>query len=168
MFDKTSKAKIEKSRVFSLGALALFLFTLGSLGLCSGSASRGALGGLNYSPGGRGFAYKAVGVPSGDFNKWVSQNRAKVKKTIGSLDKGYVLEVVGHTDSSGPRNASGKRKGNIWYSTQRARGVYNALVRNGFSRSKLSYKGIADDELLDSSDDTSRVNRRVSFRIVSK
>lgn len=168
MLKKISKVKIKGSRIFNIGAIALFLFALSSLSLCSGLGSRGAMGGLLYSPGGKGFAYKSVGVPSGDFGRWASQNKAKIKKTINSLDKGYVLEVVGHTDSSGPRSASGKRKGNVWYSTQRARGVYNALVRQGFSRSKLSYKGIADDELLDSSEDTGRINRRVSFRVVSK
>ena len=165
MFEKMSKVKMKRNKALTLGALACLLT---SLSFCSSIGSRGALGGLNYSPGGRGFAYKSVGVPSGDFDSWVSKNRAKIKKTLGSLDKGYVLEVLGHTDSSGPRNADGSRKGNIWYSTQRARGVYNALVRNGFRRSKLSYKGIADDELLDSSNENSRINRRVSFRIVSK
>ena len=101
MFKKTSKAKIKGSRIFSLGAAALFLFALSNLGLCSSLGSRGAMGGLSYSPGGNGFAYKSAAVPSGDFDRWVSQNRAKIKKTIDSLDKGYVLEVVGHTDSSG-------------------------------------------------------------------
>ncbi len=154
------------TRLLRVAGILLAFFLCSTLTLCK--TNRGALGGLSYSPGGNGFGYKAVSVPRQDFNKWVYQNKKKIKQTLSSIEKGYVLEVVGHTDSSGPRHASGSRRGNIWYSTQRAKSVYNAMLRQGFSRSKLRYKGIADDELLDSSDDRASINRRVSFRVVAK
>ena len=148
---------------FTLLAIIAFLI------MQCGSSARGALGGLAYSPQGNGFSYKSVRAPKADFARWASKNKGKIKKVIDSLEKGYVLEIVGHTDSSGPRNkTSNGRKGNIWYSTQRARSVYIALVSQGISRSRLRYKGIADDELLDSSEPRGQINRRVSFRVVKK
>ncbi len=159
--------EFQKRSIRKLVLFGICLLSASILSFCS-STSRGAVGGLMYSPGGNGFAYKAVFVPEADFNKWASRNRKKIKQALSSMEKGYVLEVVGHTDSSGPRNARAGRKGNIWYSTQRAKAVYQALLRQGFSRYKLRYRGIADDELLDSSDPRSRINRRISFRIVEK
>ncbi len=146
----------------------IFAIAFVSLAMTLCSSSRGAMGDIAYSPGGNGFAYKSVGVPQKGFSKWATQNKEKIQKTIDGLGDDSVLEIVGHTDSSGPREKKGSRRGNIWYSTARARAVYNALIKNGFKRSKLSYKGIADDELLDSGEPNSQINRRVNFRIVSK
>ena len=145
----------------------LLIVGIGGLSYCA-TGSKGAMGGLTYSPGGDGFAYKSVAVPRSDFREWANRNKGKIQKTVDSLEKGYVLEIVGHTDSSGPRNAVGGRKGNIWYSTRRAKAAYNALISVGISRSKLRYRGIADDELLVGSEPDSQRNRRVNFRIRSK
>ncbi len=161
----------EKKHLLTWSSLkwsSFWLFALTLFVSCSGATSRGAIGGLTYSPGGNGFSYKSVSVPGRDFSKWAKQNKGKIRKTIASLENGFVLEIVGHTDSSGPRRASGGRKGNVWYSTQRAKAVYNALAGQGISRRRIRYKGIADDEIIDSSDTRGQINRRVSFRIVKK
>ena len=157
--------KLLRKSVYRAGFILLLTVIL-SLVVCS--SGRGAVGGLTYSPGGNGFGYKSVSVPQGDFKKWASKNRSKIKDALGALEKGYVLEVVGHSDSSGPRNAVGNKRGNLWYSRQRAASVYRALIAQGFRGSKLRYKGLADDELLDSSDERGAINRRVTFRVVKK
>ncbi len=159
---------MKRIRFVCLRSSVILLF-VGLLGLsyCA-TSGKGAMGGLTYSPAGKGFAYKSVAVPKNDFRKWAAVNRKKIQKAIDSLEEGYVLEVVGHTDSSGPRNAVGSRRGNIWYSTKRARAVRNAFVNVGVAKSKLRYRGIADDELLVRSKPYSQTNRRVNFRIRSK
>ncbi len=82
------------------------------------------------------------------------------------MGEGYALQVTGHTDSSGPRNAEGNKKGNIWYSTQRAKNVYNALSNADVPTSHLTFTGVADDELLPGLDKYDQRHRRVTFKIV--
>ena len=123
---------------------------------------------LVYKPGGKGFDYKVVTVSEADFNKWARENKEKIDKTIKALGDKSVLMIVGHTDSSGPRNAVGNKKGNIWYSTNRAKSIYNALLRQGIKAKNLAFQGIADDELVNKADPKNQINRRVTFKVVLK
>ena len=156
------------SKVFYFLSLGIIL---GSFIFCTSTKNtRGDISTMSYTPGnGSGFAYKDVSIEAEDFQLWVQENREQIIEVISALEEGYVLEIVGHTDSSGPREAqSDGRKGNVWYSTARAKAVYDALAESGIDPAKLSYAGVADDELLDVSDSTADYNRRVSFRVVQK
>ncbi len=154
---------------FSTSLTLLGSIFLVGLTFCASAGSRGAVAGLSYSPGGNGYGYKGTGFSRADFAKWEANNRSKIRASIDSLEEGYIFEAIGHTDSSGPRTAtSDGRKGNVWYAEQRASKVYEALIKLGYPRSKLGYRGVADDELLDSSDPQGAINRRVTFAIGKK
>ncbi len=155
--------KINVKQIRPIMTLSLLSAFIGLNAYCSSVADD-----LVYKPGGKGFEYKVVTVSEGDFNKWAKENKEKINKTIDALEEGSVLLIVGHTDSSGPRTAVGNRKGNVWYSTNRAKAIYNAMLRQGIKPSKLAFKGIADDELANSSDPKDQINRRVTFKVVSK
>ncbi len=160
--------KMKKICFVSKRVIPLFLIMgLSGFLACASTETKG-LGNLSYSPSGEGFSYKSTEVPLEDFKSWASKNQDSLKKTLNSLDKGYVLEIVGHTDSSGPREAEGEKKGNIWYSTNRAKAVFLILLDLGMSESKLRYVGVADDEILNKEEPSSQVNRRVSFRVRPK
>lgn len=121
---------------------------------------------LAYKPTPEGFPYKSVNVPSDSFQEWANSNKDSINKAIQQLPDGFVLQVTGHTCSIGPREAEAGKKGNIWYSTQRARNVYSALRNSGIPAEKLSYKGIADDETMSDVETTDSRNRRVTFKVV--
>lgn len=81
-------------------------------------------------------------------------------RTLRDMEDGTVLEVVGHTDSTGS-----------WYynqslSTQRAQAVRQALMLAGVPGSKLSVFGAGEDQpVADNYSSTGRArNRRVEFR----
>ncbi len=120
-----------------------------------------------YAPRGKGWNYKDVSLDNQDFQRWYRQNVQKFQEVINNLGPGFVIEVVGHTDESGPREAepaTGK-KGNIWYSTERAKRVYDALINAGISRDKLRFVGVAEDQLIPGLDPYDQRHRRVTFRI---
>ncbi len=121
---------------------------------------------LAYKPTPEGFAYKSVDVPKESFTEWAKTNKESISKAIQQLPDGFVLQVTGHTCSIGPREAEAAKKGNVWYSTQRARNVYQALKDSGIPAEKLSYKGIADDETMSGIETNDPKNRRVTFKVV--
>lgn len=130
--------------------------------------ARSALTDLTYSPYGKGFQYKIVSVPPGDFRNWLGQFRPQIEQALKAVGDGYVLQVTGHTCSIGPREAEPNlgKKGNIWYSTERAKNVFNALNSLGIPTDKMSVVGVADDEPLPGIDTKDQRNRRVTFKIV--
>lgn len=123
-----------------------------------------------YAPRGKGWNYKDVSLNAADFQKWYSQNKDKFDTVLNNLGDNLVLEIVGHTDESGPREAQPElgKKGNIWYSTQRAQRVYDALVKAGIPKEKLRVRGAAEDELIPGLDPYDQRHRRVTFRVVNK
>jgi len=127
-----------------------------------------ALGNLSYAPHGRGFDYKATGIDPADFQTWASQAKPKIQQALDQVGQGFVLQVTGHTCSIGPRDAvpAQGKKGNIWYSTERARAVFTALVNSGIPAARITIKGIADDESLPGIPGTDQRNRRVTFKVV--
>ncbi|MCB1172264.1 MAG: OmpA family protein [Leptospiraceae bacterium] len=128
-----------------------------------------ALQEVSYSPGGKGFGYKSVTVPASELNKWAKDNKDTIESTLSKLPAGYVLQITGHTDSVGPRTAPGDgRRGNVWYSEQRAKAVYNALRAQGMPADKLSFKGVADDLTTSVCGSDEQCQRRVTLQVVEK
>ena len=164
--------------VLKLASVSLFVVSLAACGSSSdtGSTDRGlgspldivnkGLSQLGYSPDNDGYAYKAVAFPAADQKYIEDELKQPLEDALNKVGDGYVLQVTGHTCSIGPRNAMGGKKGNTWYSTQRAKGVYDALIKAGFPKEKLTYKGVAHDELLVDADPRDAENRRVTFKIV--
>ena len=125
-----------------------------------------ALSDLTYSPYGKGWTYKTTDLPPADFKTWVGQFKTQIQQAVDSVGDGFLLQVTGHTCSIGPREAEGNKKGNIFYSTQRAKGVYNALLQNGIPAKRMTFVGVANDELLGTVGPKDQLNRRVTFKIV--
>jgi len=127
-----------------------------------------ALSDLTYSPYGKGWRYKNVVVPPGDFTKWSGQFKAQIVQAIDQVGDGFQLQVTGHTCSIGPRNEepANNKKGNVWYSEQRAKAVYNALIKQGIPAEKMVFKGVADDEPMPTKTPQDQLNRRVTFKII--
>lgn len=126
--------------------------------------------GFVYAPYGKGWAYKNTGLDQKDFQRWFNQNKDKFMELINNLPNDLVLEIVGHTDESGPREAQPElgKKGNIWYSTERAKRVYEALIKAGIPKDKIRAVGVAEDEPISGIDPYDQRQRRVTFRIAKK
>lgn len=123
---------------------------------------------LTYFPEGKGFEYKETDATE-DIDLWLEKNGEKMKKMVYYMPEGFILQITGHSDASGPRNAVpylGK-KGNIYYSTERARLVYEAFLAWEIPSEKLTYTGVADDQLLTEYDSKDRRQRRVTFEVIT-
>jgi len=127
-----------------------------------------ALGDITYSPYGKGWAYKTTGVPAGDFKTWAGKFKPQIEKAIEAVGEGFALQVTGHTCSIGPREATDGKKGNIYYSTERAKAVFDSLSKVGIPTSRMTFVGVADDEPLSGLDTRDQRNRRVTFKIVQQ
>lgn len=115
-----------------------------------------------------GFAYKSAAVPKQDWDKWATMAAPVVKEILNKLPEGYVLQVTGHTDGSGPEEPVGNKPGNIKISTERAKAVYNSLKAKGIDSPNMTYKGVGSSELLPGVDPRDAANRRVTFKVVPK
>lgn len=113
-----------------------------------------------------GFAYKSAAVPKQDWDKWATMAAPVVKEILNKLPEGYVLQITGHTDGSGPEEPVGNKPGNIKISTERAKAVYNSLKAKGIDSPKMTYKGVGSSELLPGVDPRDAANRRVTFKVV--
>ena len=76
----------------------------------------------------------------------------------------YVVEIQGHTDSSGSDNA------NLRLSQKRAERVREALVKKGISPERIQAKGYGESQPIsdNSSKEGRRRNRRVELKVVSE
>lgn len=115
-----------------------------------------------------GFGYKSTKPPASKFDKWAKSAAPLVKKVLTQLPEGYVLQITGHTDASGPEEPEGNKPGNIKISTGRAKAIFSSLKRQGINSPKLTYKGVGSSELDPNYDDRSANQRRVTFVIVEK
>ena len=163
--------------VLKLASMSLFVVSLAACGSSQTTSTTRDLGspldivnkGLaqyGYSPDNDGYGYKEVAFPLKDQKYIEDKLKQPLEEALNKVGDGYVLQVTGHTCSIGPRDQVGYRKGNVWYSTQRAKGVYDALIKAGFPKDKLTYKGVANDEPLVGADSDDPENRRVTFKIV--
>ncbi|MDY6935663.1 MAG: OmpA family protein [Spirochaetota bacterium] len=115
-----------------------------------------------------GFGYKSSRLPSQEWRDWAEAAKPIVEDVITKIPEGYVLQVTGHADASGPEEPVGNKPGNIKISNDRARTVFNALQNAGINSSKLTYKGVGSSDLLYTEDPRSPKQRRVTFKVVPK
>ena len=115
-----------------------------------------------------GFAYKSAKLDTAAFDRWAVKAAPIVKDIIAKLPDGYVLQITGHTDASGPEQPEGDKPGNIKISTDRAKAVYDALKRAGIDSPKITYAGIGSQELYKAFSPRDPIQRRVTFKIVQE
>lgn len=113
-----------------------------------------------------GFAVNSSNVPSQKWDSWAKIAAPVVKGIIDNLPQGYVLQITGHTDSTGTEDASTGFIGNKSLSDQRAQSVLNSLKKQGITSSKLVAKGVGSSESLDGVKAEDDSQRRVSFKVV--
>ncbi|MCB1165235.1 MAG: hypothetical protein KDK33_03715 [Leptospiraceae bacterium] len=120
---------------------------------------------MDFVPnGGDGYSVMQVD-PGPDGILWLKNNAAHLSELSGYLPDGFVIELVGHTDSTGPRLAGFGSPGNLWISRERARRLYEALIAGGFERQALRFSGVADDELISDLPADSPKQRRVTLTV---
>lgn len=102
-------------------------------------------------------------------NKTTFYNASKnedVQQILKALQKSpdLSLEIAGHTDRSG------KEPANKTLSTKRAKFVYDELVKNGISPSRLRYKGYgsAKPAYSNRTRDGRAANRRIEVKVIGK
>ena len=115
-----------------------------------------------------GFGYKSSEVPSQKWDKWAATAAPVISGVVSKLPEGYVLQVTGHADGSGPEEAQADKPGNLKISTDRARSVYNSLKKKGINTSKMTYKGVGSSQTLSNADVRDAAQRRVTFNVVPK
>ncbi len=113
-----------------------------------------------------GFAYKSTSVPDRQWKTWARVAAPVVKDILGKMPDGYILEVRGHADASGPENQEGDKPGNMNISRDRAKAVIKSLESAGIESRKITYKGVGSAEPLAGYSPRSGQQRRVSFFIV--
>lgn len=126
---------------------------------------RRSLKGIRYAPEDLGFEYKATDVNPEYLKKWWWENGDIIEQAARNLPPGYVIEITGHTDSTGPRNPSGDKPGNLAISENRARSVYRSLQSLGIPEDRMVARGIADDEPVPGLESRDRRHRRVTFTV---
>ncbi len=115
-----------------------------------------------------GFGYKSSKLPAAQWDDWAKNAAPVIKDILSKLPEGYLLQVTGHADGSGPEEPTGNKPGNIKISSDRAYTVYSALQRAGTDSPKMTYKGIGSSELLEGVDPRSGEHRRVTFKVMPK
>lgn len=115
-----------------------------------------------------GFGYKSSKMPANQWDSWAKSTAPVIKEILLKIPEGYVLQVTGHTDGSGPEQPEGNKPGNSKISTDRAYTVYSALKKAGIDSPKLTYKGIGSSELLEGVDPKANEQRRVTFKVMPK
>jgi len=113
-----------------------------------------------------GFGYKQANIDKNDFSAWAKSNAGVIKEALEKLPLEYALEITGHSDSTGPENPEGKKKGNIFYSEERASAVKKALVKQGVPAKRIKIKGAGSSKPIPGIDGSDPKNRRVTFQIV--
>lgn len=92
--------------------------------------------------------------------------RVDLKRIMKALDlhPELIVEIGGYTDNSGSASA------NKSLSAQRAKTVYNYLVKNGIPKERISYRGYGEARPIVSNryKSTRALNRRIEVKIVSK
>ena len=87
-----------------------------------------------------------------------------IRETLGKLPAGYMLRITGHSN----QHPKKRRKYTQWMAERRAWRMYNYLVKIGLPGSKMTYRGVANDQPLDPARPRDPRNRRVSFDFVKK
>ena len=114
-----------------------------------------------------GFGYKSSTVPANTWTSWNQTGMPVVRRIVAEVPDGYVLQITGHADASGPELPTGNKPGNVRISSDRARNVYNNLTRN-LDSPKFTHRGVGSSQPIDGVDGRDSAQRRVSFRIVQQ
>lgn len=85
-----------------------------------------------------------------------------VKPIVNKVPDGYVMQITGHTADY---ESAGRQK---TVSTARAKSVYDALIKEGVSAKKLTYRGAGSDEPRPGYAAKDFAQRCVSFKAVKK
>lgn len=95
--------------------------------------------------------------------KLLAPQIAALLQKAQALHKGIVLEIVGHSDSTGPEST------NQLLSRDRAENVMQQLVREGAARSSLRSAGVAASQPLrpETDEEARQYNRSVTFNVSS-
>ena len=102
-----------------------------------------------------------------DVNKYElkSESFTELNKLIDLLIKNakFRIEIRGHTDNTGDKES------NIILSENRAKSVYDYLIKNGIQASRLAFKGYGDYIPIDSNEtEEGRFkNRRTDFKLIA-
>lgn len=115
-----------------------------------------------------GFDYKSSKMPESEWAEWAKSAAPIVKKIISSLPENYVLQATGHTDSIGPEEPTSSKPGNLRISRDRAKTVYNALIKAGITSEKLTYKGVGSSIPDTKYNPKDSRQRRVTFMAIKK
>lgn len=101
-----------------------------------------------------------------DTDKYELKPESKVEltklKEYLEMNPTLKIEIGGHTDNQGSKDH------NLKLSNNRARSVYEWLIMNKISKERLSFKGYADDQPIDSNEtlEGRAKNRRTEFKII--
>lgn len=94
------------------------------------------------------------------------ESKAELDKVVAFLNKNKTIsgELSGHTDNVGDK------KMNQVLSQNRAKAVYDYLVKNGIEAKRLTYKGYGDTKpkVLNDTDEHRQMNRRTEFKVLGK
>ncbi len=103
-----------------------------------------------------------------DYNKATLRDisKAELDNLVRLLTVDYpkmVIEIGGHTDNKGSLEY------NTTLSTNRAKAVVDYLIKHGVAKERLSYKGYAYQQPIDTNDteEGRQNNRRVEFKVIS-
>ncbi|MBO7134607.1 MAG: PD40 domain-containing protein [Bacteroidales bacterium] len=103
-----------------------------------------------------------------DFNKYTLRDisKAELDNLVRLLTVDYpkmVIEIGGHTDNVGSLES------NTRLSANRAKAVVDYLISHGVEKERLSYKGYAYQQPIDTNDteEGRQKNRRVEFKVIS-
>ncbi len=93
-----------------------------------------------------------------------SESITELKKLLGFLNTNtnIIVEISGHTDNVGSKSS------NLTLSTNRAKTVYEYLIKNGINKNRLRYKGYDFSKpIADNNTEKGRAkNRRTEFKII--
>jgi hypothetical protein len=109
-----------------------------------------------------------------NWDQWAGIIKSRnIQPLIDSIPDGYMLEIRGHADKTGPEQAVGNKRGNQSLSQERAMGIAQALARNQVDfKGKVFYSGVGSSQNVPDADmlpnGRSRLNRRVTFHIVPR
>lgn len=94
------------------------------------------------------------------------ESKAELDKVVTFLNKNKTIsgELSGHTDNVGDK------KMNQVLSQNRAKAVYDYLVKNGIDAKRLTFKGYGDTKpkVLNDTDEHRQMNRRTEFKVLGK
>ena len=99
-------------------------------------------------------------IPEVQWKEFAKMAAPVIKMFVDRVPEGYVIQVTGHTDSTGNNTINAK------LSRQRAQAVYDQLLKEGLRTKKLVVKGVGTSMLIQGVDSTDGKQRRVSFEIV--